>query len=171
MLATVEHDGGTEEVRAGWVVGCGGLRSPARELTGIRFEGHDIPDPWAVFDVTLEGWASDLDVNFAFFDQPPVILSPLPDARWRAYLRPSSPDSDLVAEAAAVIGLYDPGAELVDVANPRRFDCHTKVAARYRDGRVLLAGDAAHVCTPGQGHGMNTASRTPSTSPGSWRMW
>ncbi len=156
LLATIEHDGGKEEVRAAWVVGCGGLRSPVRELTGISFDGHDIPDPWAVFDVTLAGWAGDLDVNYGFLDQPAVILTPLPGARWRAYLRPSSTDSDLVAEAAAVIGRYDPGAELVEVENPRRFDCHSKVAARYRQGRALLAGDAAHVCTPGQGHGMNT---------------
>lgn len=155
-LATVAHDGGSEEVSAAWVVGCGGLHSPVRELTGIPFEGHDIPRPWAVFDVTLGGWASDLDVNFGFFDQPPVILTPLPGKRWRAYLRPTAPDSDLVAEAAAVIGRYDPGAELLEIEHPRRFHCHTKVAGRYRDGRVLLAGDAAHVCTPGQGHGMNT---------------
>ena len=156
MLATIEHDGGSEEIRAGWVVGCGGLHSPVRELTGIPFEGHDIPAPWAVFDATLAGWASDLDVNFGFLDLPPVIITPLPGARWRVYLRPSSPDSDLVAEAAAVLGRYDPGAELVEIENPRRFHCNTKVAARYRQGRALLAGDAAHVCTPGQGHGMNT---------------
>jgi 2-polyprenyl-6-methoxyphenol hydroxylase-like FAD-dependent oxidoreductase len=156
VLATVAHDGGSEEIWAEWIVGCGGLRSPVRELIGIPFEGHDIAAPWAVFDVTLAGWSSDLDVNFGFFDDPPVILTPLPGQRWRAYLRPSSPDSDLVAEAAAVIAAHDPGAELVDVENPRRFDCQTRVAARYRDGRILLAGDAAHVCTPGQGHGMNT---------------
>jgi 2-polyprenyl-6-methoxyphenol hydroxylase-like FAD-dependent oxidoreductase len=156
VSATIEHDGGTEAVRAGWVVGCGGLHSPVRELSGIPFEGHDIPDLWAVFDVTLDGWASEHEVNFGFFDDPTTILTPLPGKRWRAYLRPSSSDSDLVAEAAAVIATYDPGAKLVDVENPRRFHCHTKVAARYREGRALLAGDAAHVCTPAQGHGMNT---------------
>jgi len=36
-----------------------------------------------------------------------------------------------------------------------RFYCHTKFAERWRAGRVLLAGDAAHVCSPSQGHGMN----------------
>ncbi|HEY2717264.1 MAG TPA: FAD-dependent monooxygenase [Solirubrobacterales bacterium] len=156
VLATIEHEGAREEIRAGWVVGCGGLHSPVRELSGIPFEGHDIADPWAVFDATLAGWASDHDVNFGFFDDPPLILTPLPRKRWRAYLRPSSPDADLVAEAAAAIGRYDTGAELVDVANPKRFSCHSKVAGRYRRGRALLAGDAAHVCTPAQGHGMNT---------------
>jgi 2-polyprenyl-6-methoxyphenol hydroxylase-like FAD-dependent oxidoreductase len=156
-VATVEHRGGaTEEIRAGWVVGCGGLHSPARELSGIAFEGHEIAEPWAVFDLTLAGWASDPAVNYGFFDQLPVILTPLPGARWRAYMRPAAPDSDLVAEAAATIARYDPGTELVGVENPTRFHCHTKVAARYREGRVLLAGDAAHVCSPSQGHGMNT---------------
>ena len=43
-----------------------------------------------------------------------------------------------------------------DVANPTRFHCHTKVATRFRSGRILLAGDAAHVCSPSQGHGMNS---------------
>jgi 2-polyprenyl-6-methoxyphenol hydroxylase-like FAD-dependent oxidoreductase len=156
VRATIEHAGRTEALRAGWVVGCGGLHSPVRELTGIPFEGHDIPDLWAVFDVTLEGWASDHEVNFGFLDDPTTILTPLPGKRWRVYMRPSLPDSDLVAEAATVIATYDPGAKLVDVENPRRFHCHTKVAARYREGRALLAGDAAHVCTPAQGHGMNT---------------
>lgn len=42
------------------------------------------------------------------------------------------------------------------MANPTRFHCHTKVANRFRSGRVLLAGDAAHVCSPAEGHGMNT---------------
>jgi hypothetical protein len=138
------------------VVGCDGLHSPTRELSGIAFEGHDIPEPWAVFDVTLDGWASDFDFNFGFLERIPVILTPLPGRRWRAYLRPSSPTSDLVEDAAAVIGRYDPGAALVDVANPTRFNCHTKVAERYRAGRVLIAGDAAHVCTPAEGHGMNS---------------
>jgi 2-polyprenyl-6-methoxyphenol hydroxylase-like FAD-dependent oxidoreductase len=156
VTATIEHDCGTEEVRAGWVVGCGGLHSPVRELSGIAFEGHDIAEPWAVFDVTLDGWATDYEVNFGFLDDPVTILTPLPGKRWRVYLRPASADSDLAGEAAAVIATYEPGADLIDVENPRRFHCHTKVAGRYREGRALLAGDAAHVCTPAQGHGMNT---------------
>ena len=39
--------------------------------------------------------------------------------------------------------------------NPTRFHCHTKVEAKYRSGRVFLAGDAAHLCSPSEGHGMN----------------
>ena len=79
-----------------------------------------------------------------------------PDRRWRVYLRPSSPDSDLVVDAAATLHRYYPTVSLTDVENPTRFHCHTMVAAEFRAGPVLLAGDAAHLCSPAQGHGMNT---------------
>ena len=49
-----------------------------------------------------------------------------------------------------------PGVGFARVENPTRFRCHSRVADRYRSGRVLLAGDAAHACTPAEGHGMNT---------------
>src|SRR5207248_7909521 len=46
-------------------------------------------------------------------------------------------------------------ASFVDVENPARFRCHTKVATKFRSGAIFLAGDAAHLCSPAEGHGMN----------------
>lgn len=156
VVATIEHGGKRSELSAEWVVGCGGYHSLTRELAGIELQGHDIDDPWAVFDVTLEGWPHEYDLNYAFFDHPMVILTALPGKRWRAYLRPSSRDADLVAEATATVTAYEPGVRLAEVENPATFFCHSKVAERYRAGRLLLAGDAAHVCSPDQGNGMNS---------------
>jgi 2-polyprenyl-6-methoxyphenol hydroxylase-like FAD-dependent oxidoreductase len=156
VVAEIERDGDHYLVEAGWVVGCDGLHSPTREESGIGFEGHDLTEPWAVFDATLQGWTEVFDLTFVYLDAIPVILTALPNRRWRVYLRPSSPESDLVADAAATLRPYYPDASLVDVENPTRFHCHTKVATRFRSGRVLLAGDAAHLCSPAQGHGMNT---------------
>jgi len=156
VLATVERDGVQEEVAAQWVVGCDGVHSTARQLCGIELTGHDIAEPWAVFDVTLSGWPLPYEAIYAYLDEIPVILTALPGRRWRVYLRPSAPESDLLADAAATIRAYYPNVGFDDVANPTRFHCHTKVATRFRSGRVLLAGDAAHVCSPFQGHGMNT---------------
>lgn len=156
VLARISHAGEEYELEADWIVGCGGLHSPVREFTGIPFEGHSIVHSWAVVDTTIAGWPFGHDTNFAFLDRDSVILTPLPDLRWRAYIRPTSDTSDLVEDAGTVIRRYAPGATLTDNANPTRFHCHTKVAARYRRGRALLAGDAAHVCSPSQGHGMNS---------------
>jgi 2-polyprenyl-6-methoxyphenol hydroxylase-like FAD-dependent oxidoreductase len=156
LRVTIARDGSTEEVSAHWVVGCDGLHSTTRELSGIELAGHDIPEAWAVFDVTLNGWSQPYEANYAYLDEIPVILTALPDRRWRVYLRPSTPNSDLVTDASATIGRYHPAIGFDAVANPRRFQCHTKVATHFRAGRVLLAGDSAHICSPAQGHGMNS---------------
>jgi 2-polyprenyl-6-methoxyphenol hydroxylase-like FAD-dependent oxidoreductase len=156
VVATIEHGGESSELSAEWVVGCGGYHSLTRELAGIELEGHDIDEPWAVFDVTLEGWPHEYDLTYAYFDRPMVIFTALPGKRWRAYLRPSSRDADLVAEATATVTAYEPGVRLAEVENSATFFCHSKVAERYRAGRLLLAGDAAHVCSPDQGNGMNS---------------
>jgi 2-polyprenyl-6-methoxyphenol hydroxylase-like FAD-dependent oxidoreductase len=156
VTATVERGGREEEVRCKWIVGCGGFHSPVRDALGIELEGHDIVDPWAVFDLTLGGRTEDFETTLVYLDQPMTILTPLPGRRFRAYTRPRGEDDDFVAGAAAVISRYEPDAELVDIENPTRFLCHARVASRYREGRALLAGDAAHVCSPDQGHGMNS---------------
>jgi 2-polyprenyl-6-methoxyphenol hydroxylase-like FAD-dependent oxidoreductase len=156
VLATIEHGGVASELLAQWVIGCDGHHSTVRTLTGIEQDGHDISQPWAVFDASIPDWPDSLEANYAYLEQIPVILTALPNKRWRVYLRPSSPESDLVADASATLQRYLPQSCFDAVSHPRRFDCHTKVAQRFRSGRILLAGDAAHTCSPAQGHGMNS---------------
>ncbi|BBO33564.1 FAD-dependent monooxygenase [Lacipirellula parvula] len=156
VLATVDHNGATEQITAKWAVGCDGVRSVTRQLSGIELTGHDQPDPWAVFDTTIAGWPHSYEANYAYLDQPPVILTALAGRRWRVYLRPTSEQSDLETDAAATLQQYLPQISFTDVSHPTRFHCHTKVASHYRSGRVFLAGDSAHVCSPSQGHGMNS---------------
>ncbi|WP_029006322.1 FAD-dependent monooxygenase [Azorhizobium doebereinerae] len=156
VLATLESHGTETQVAARWVVGCDGHRSTVRTLAGIEQDGHDIEEPWAVFDTTIGGWPFSHEANYAYLDEIPIILTALPGERWRVYLRPSAEESDLVADASATLARYLPEAVFTEVANPTRFHCHTKVARHYRAGRLLLAGDAAHTCSPVQGHGMNS---------------
>ena len=156
VLATVERGGARSQVLAQWVVGCDGHHSTVRMLTGIEQDGHDINQPWAVFDAAIPDWPHAYEANYAYLDQIPVILTALPGERWRVYLRPSSADSDLVEDALSTLRRYLPQAGFDNVSHPARFECHTKVARAFRSGRVLLAGDAAHTCSPAQGHGMNT---------------
>ncbi len=156
VVATVERNGERQTVAASWMVGCDGVHSVIRRMAGVEFLGRDLEIPWAVFDASIKGWAEDFDVNFAYFDMPPVILCPLPARRWRVYVRPISDTSDLVADAAATIRRYAPSAKFAAVENANRFQCHSRVARTFRSGRIFLAGDAAHSCSPSEGHGMNT---------------
>ncbi|MCT0206506.1 FAD-dependent monooxygenase [Synechococcus sp. CS-1332] len=155
VTATVACGEQEQSVQARWVVGCDGLRSTTRALSGLNFEGHGIARPWAVFDAAVEGWADSHEVNAAYLDASPLILTALPEDRWRVYLRPAGEEGDLVAEAAAVLRRYLPEARFSAVENPSRFHCHSRVASAFHAGPVFLAGDAAHVCSPAEGHGMN----------------
>ena len=94
----------------------------------MEYEGHTISEPWAVFDATIADWPESYDVTYVYLDATPVILTALPGQRWRVYLRPSSPDSDLVVDATATLGAYHPDVSFVDVENPVRFQCHSEVA-------------------------------------------
>ena len=155
LVAAIAYDGETERVFARWIVACDGSHSVTRKIAGIELEGSDIAAAWAVFDAAISDWPEPYGGIYAYLDKFPLNLTALPDRRWRAYVRPSSPHSDLVAEANSTIGRYHPACRFVDVANPTRFECYSKVAKRFRARRILLAGDSAHLSSPNQGHGMN----------------
>ena len=155
VTAEIDRDGERYRIEAQWLVGCDGYHSSTRELGGIALEGHAIDQPWAVFDAAIDSWTETYEANFLYLDANSVILTGLPSRRWRVYLRPRSPEVDLVAQATEVLHRYAPETSFVEVESLARFLCHTKVATAFRSGPVLLAGDAAHVYSPNQGHGMN----------------
>jgi 2-polyprenyl-6-methoxyphenol hydroxylase-like FAD-dependent oxidoreductase len=68
VLATVERDGKLSQVLAQWVVGCDGHHSTVRMLTGIAQDGHDINQPWAVFDAAIRDWPEAFEANYAYLD-------------------------------------------------------------------------------------------------------
>jgi len=78
LVATIDRDGSSETISTEWIVGCDGLHSATRELSGIELAGHDIPEPWAVFDVTLTNWPEPYEAIYCYMDEPPVILTALP---------------------------------------------------------------------------------------------
>src|SRR5579859_1413159 len=155
VIGDIERDGDRYQIESRWVVGCDGLRSATRTLAGVGFAGHDMLKPWAVFDAAVDPWTETFEANMVYLEPLPIILTAIPGHRWRVYLRPNSEGSDLVGDALSTLRVYVPSAAFVDVENPARFRCHTMIASSYRSGPVFLAGDAAHLCSPGEGHGMN----------------
>jgi 2-polyprenyl-6-methoxyphenol hydroxylase-like FAD-dependent oxidoreductase len=149
------EDAGERVIEASWVVGTDGLRSPVRAAMDDSFDGQDYPLLWGVVDSHLSGWRHPRAITCAQLRPPVVIPFALGQDRWRIYFRPASTGADVLTDIANRLAVVSPGVELRDPDEPKFFHAHSRVARRYRNGRVLIAGDAAHASNPIEGHGMN----------------
>lgn len=149
-------------VHADWLVGCDGAHSQVRRVAGIAFpgvaraEGFLLADAQANLPLRRDGvsvWLSSTGIFGAF---------PLPgEDVWRlmAPVPPGTTDDDPVLDLLADLLEERTGftaARVQDALWTSRFGFHRRLAETYRRGRVLLAGDAAHVHSPLGGQGMNT---------------
>jgi len=165
-VTAVLGDGRT--VRAGWLAGCDGTGSAVRKLAGIGFPGVKVSERFLLADGRLDpGSGSGLDRSgTSGWTHPDGVLGamPMPGEQWRllaydAAFTADKPSEEEIAERVRQIlpertGL--PGIRLHDVTWASLFSVHRRLADAYRDGRVLLAGDAAHVHAPFGGQGMLT---------------
>lgn len=149
-----------ERVRVGWVVGADGGHSRVRAAVGERIEGVFHGEHFLFADVaaattlppdTIRLFAGPDGVSGAF---------PMPDGRTRFLLQVPAPGPSGAPTLAEVQRLVDERmGEHWRLSDPRwlvGFEVHHGQVGRYRHGRVLLAGDAAHVHSPAGGQGMNT---------------
>ena len=176
VVATLlEPDGTERSVRARYLVGADGGSSTVRRLLGVPFPGWDGRIGMAVADVELadiesaDGTAesSDLGRPWQLPDLTPdpagvAFLLPLGDGVHRLILggpEQQGVDRDAPVTAdevrTALARCPGPPRELRAVRWASRFTDASRQAERYADGRVLLAGDAAHIHAPAGGQGLN----------------
>ncbi|MEV4136015.1 NAD(P)/FAD-dependent oxidoreductase [Dactylosporangium sp. NPDC049742] len=150
-----------DRFRGDWLIGADGANSAVRRsLFGDAFEGITYPDRFLVGS-TDEDLAALLpgiaDVNYLFDPVEWLVLLRTPD-HWRVLL-PTPPDTPDDLEKARLperlLGVADPGRPW-RVAHTTLYRVHQRVAESFRVGRVLLAGDAAHINNPLGGMGMNS---------------
>ena len=156
--ATVTLDDG-RQLRARYVVGADGMHSTVRELAGIGFTGAAYGESFVLADVRLTGGVPSDEVILYFSPAGMVVVAPLPGGVHRIVATvDDAPEQPDIAYVQALLDARGPKAERAvvhEVVWGSRFRVHHRLADAYRAGRVLLAGDAAHVHSPAGGQGMN----------------
>ncbi|MFF5446992.1 FAD-dependent oxidoreductase [Streptomyces sp. NPDC012888] len=149
---------GGETLRADHVVGADGMHSVVRQAAGIGFTGGAYPASFVLADVVMDWSPGREEVSLSFGAEGLTVVGPLPGDRFRVVATvdeaPSAPGLALVQR---LLDERAPGrARVRELVWSSRFRVQHRVADRYRAGRILLAGDAAHVHSPAGGQGMNT---------------
>jgi 2-polyprenyl-6-methoxyphenol hydroxylase-like FAD-dependent oxidoreductase len=159
VTLTGDHDL-RRDIRAKYVVGADGMHSVVRERGGIGYRGDRYQHSFVLADVRLT-WSIRADEVMLFFSPDGlVVVAPLPEGRHRIVATmdeaPEQPALDDVQRLLDTRGPVAEPARVDEVIWSSRFRVHHRLADRYRAGRILLAGDAAHVHSPAGGQGMNT---------------
>jgi 2-polyprenyl-6-methoxyphenol hydroxylase-like FAD-dependent oxidoreductase len=157
---TVTGPDGEQTISARYVVGADGMHSIVRQATGIEFEGGTYEDSFVLADVRLDWPLGQSEVSLFFSPAGLVVVAPLPDGSYRVVATmDDAPEQLSKADIQALLDGRGPEASkatVLDVIWSSRFRVHHRLAKSYRNGRLILMGDAAHVHSPAGGQGMNT---------------
>ena len=159
---TVEFSDGQEPVHTRYVVGCDGGRSATRRLMGVSFDGTTSSTRWLVVDCANDPLGHPNSEVGADPARPYVSISIAHGIR-RFEFMIHGDEADEEAEDPAfvrrMLAKLVPHPDRVDIIRHRLYTHHSRIAGAFRKGRLMLAGDAAHLMPVWQGQGYNSGIR------------
>lgn len=155
-------DGHPAGLRARYVVGCDGGRSMTRRVMGVSFDGTTSSTRWLVVDIANDPLGHPNSEVGADPERPYASISIAHGIR-RFEFMIHADESDEQAEdpefLTRMLARMVPHPDRVDVIRRRVYTHHSRIAGEFRRGRLLLAGDAAHLMPVWQGQGYNSGIR------------
>lgn len=166
VTLTLDTPEGEYRLQAEWVVGCDGARSTVRKLQGLRFEGQSFESRFVIADFNI-----DLDEPFGrrcYFEPPwlpghSALMHRAPGGVWRLdYQVPDEVSDEEALDPERITAHINAHLAYIGVNKPWTIEWttlykpNTLTLSRYNHGRVLYAGDAAHLLPVFGVRGMNT---------------
>jgi len=164
VTVTTRTPGGTEKFEAQWLVGADGGRSTVRHCMGVAFEGYTWPERFVVASTThdfashgytMNAYVADPEEWAAVFKMP----DDGPPGMWRViWPVPPEETEETALEDAGIerhMQRFQPRPAPYPIKYRGIYRVHQRVAADFRAGRALLAGDAAHLNNPIGAFGLN----------------
>ncbi len=166
-----QGNGASQTVRTRWLVGCDGGHSVVRQAGQVSFEGGAYDASFVLADFHMEWPMGREEVSLFFSPAGLLVVAPLPDDRFRVVATmdsaPERPDAAFVQKILDERGPRSALRRVHDIVWGSRFHLQHRVATSFRQGRILLCGDAAHAHSPagGQGHGHGDSGRLSLVEP------
>jgi 2-polyprenyl-6-methoxyphenol hydroxylase-like FAD-dependent oxidoreductase len=157
-------DGAEDLVESRYLVSCEGAHSIIRKQAGISFEGKTYPLAFFMADVALD-WEAPHDQISVWLNEDGMFSAmPLPgDRRWRLFVevgqQADAGETEVTLDLVRRLMAERTGDHVTQASDPRwlsEFRISCRMVDRFSDGRVFLAGDAAHIHSPTGGQGITT---------------
>lgn len=171
VLNLKDKNGRGERLQARYLIGCDGGNSLVRRSLDISFEGKTAPNQWIVVDIANDPLSTP-HVYLCCDPVRPYVSAALPHGvrRFEFMVMPGETEAELSKpeNMRKLLGKVLPNPDHIELIRSRVYTHNARLAGRFRQGRVLLAGDAAHIMPVWQGQGYNSGMRDASNL--AWKL-